>query len=180
MRRRSTLVAALWVCLSASGLGHQTHPNKVITLSPHQIPLHALWRNAFGILADAKQKGLGKPLLLGADGNYTPLALNDKEMATLVKEASLQATRDEVCLTRQQHVMHRLTAGGNKPADYGNVEILTIQIECRQETLDAGARVEQALSEDGRAALDAWFVEMRQNMKVEIHENELEHYRRPR
>jgi hypothetical protein len=180
MRHRSTLVATLWVCLSAYGLGHQTHPNKIITLTPDQIPLHAIWRNAFGLLTDAKQKGLGKPLLLGADGNYTPLALNDKEMVILVNEASLQAKRDEACLTRQQHVMHRLTEGGNKPANYGNSEILIVQIECRQETLDAGARVAQALSEDGRAALDAWFVEMRQNMKVEIHENELEHYRRPR
>lgn len=180
MRRTWTLVVTLWVCLSAPGLGQQVQHANWITLRPDQIPVHALWQNAFGTLTDAKQRGLGKPLLMGADGHYTPLALNDKEMAILMKEASLQPKRDEVCLARQQHVMNRLTEGGKKPADYGNAEILTIQIECRQETLDAAARVEAALSEDGRAALEAWFAQMRQNATIQIYENELEHYRRPR
>ena len=174
-------LAALWVCLSATGLGQGAQPDKWITVQPDQIPMHAIWSNAFGILTSAKQKGLGKPLLIDADGSYTPLALNDKEMVILSEEAALQGTRDETCLARQQQAMNRLTEGGKKPADYyGHPDIRMIQIQCRQETLDAGARVEQALNQDGRAALDAWFAQMRQNAQVRIHESELEHFRRPR
>src|SRR5262245_42488606 len=85
----------IWLCLSAIGLGQDAQSDRSITLQPHQIPMHAIWSNAFGILASAREKGLGKPLIMGADGVYTPLALNDTEIAILTNEASLQTKRDE-------------------------------------------------------------------------------------
>ncbi len=169
MPRTSTLAALVWVCLAVSGLAQSTS-DKWVTLRTDQIPEHALWREAFNSLDEAQKKNWGKPLVPDADGQYQPLRLTDKDMKALSNEAAKQPKRDADCLERQQRAMARITEGGKKKPDYMTPEILTIQIDCRQEVLDAAQRVEDALSEEGRATVKSWIDYLRQHMTVEVRE----------
>lgn len=123
---------------------------------PEQIPDHWVWRASFLMFATLAQAGQEKDL-------DSVLTLSPDDSKVLYKEAGLQARRDADCLRAIQSRQDELRAQRASPAVI-QTALDEVTIECRTKDLEAGDRVLDALTEDGRAAVLQWLERRRRNM----------------
>lgn len=115
---------------------------------PEQIPDHWVWRAAFLRLATLQQAGQEADL-----DSVLPLSPSDAK--AVYKEAALQSRRDADCLRAIQSKQDELRAQQASAAVIQQA-LDELTIECRVKDLDAADRVLDALSEEGRVAMQSW------------------------
>jgi hypothetical protein len=139
---------------------------------PERIPDHWVWRSVFLKLAEIAKAGAQGDL-----SRALPLSAGDAQV--LYREAGLQARRDDDCAreiqSRQEELRERRV-----PPEEATRAIDDVTIGCRTRDLDAGDRVVDELSEEGRIVLQAWLDQQRRGMTVFVPERQIRVFRLPR
>ena len=140
--------------------------------NPELIPDHAIWRLVFLKLTEIRRRGEEGDLV------YL-LPLNKADLAALFVEAMKQPERDEACSTRHKALQQEQSqAGASAAAMWQALDELAIS--CRTQDLDAGDRVMDGLSDDGRRILGDYIEARRRSMSMLVPDRELKTYRLPR
>jgi hypothetical protein len=186
-------VVALYVWLVASvGLGVQpagTPPNALTRPSsqeqiptgmteidgsktPELIPDHVVWRDTLNFLAEIRRRGEEADIV-----DLIPLGKADFDVVH--KEAGRQRERDESCQTRYRARETEL-AQARAASDAVAAALDDVLIECRTQNLEAGDRVMDGLSAEGRQILGTYLERRRRSTSALVPQRELKNFRLPR
>lgn len=139
---------------------------------PASIPDHIVWRGTFLFFADIRQKG-DEAIVVDL------LRLGKADYEVLYKEAAKQQSRDEACEARyrrrEAELIEKKALG-----DGADASLDEIMIDCRTQVLDAGDRVLDELSAEGRQALLAYLEHRRRSTSVLVPARDLKSFRLPR
>lgn len=108
-----------------------------------------------------------------------PLQITPAESTLLWNEAAAQEKRDTRCAAEGQELVAKLTAEKASPIDLHRATAAQL-IECRQWTLDAGDRILQAFSENGRALVQARLDARRRIVSLTVNARDFDEYMLPR
>ncbi len=134
--------------------------------NPELIPEWSIWQRGFLILARSAE--LPTVILR----QFTP-----EELELLKRETAEELRRDAVCQRRVLDLRPLLATERMRVIDE---RTKAIQLECRQDTLDAHDRLLARLRSEAQFALTDWMEALRTGTRVSIPRKELPHYLKPR
>jgi hypothetical protein len=134
--------------------------------NPEMIPEWVVWEVAF----QALHGGTDLPTVLYRAG------MSKEEAAVIKREAEASAARDRGCQARAMKLASEL---GTSSVAAINQKTSDLQLECRQQTIDARDRLLAALGPQVQAALATWVEDFKPGMTFTIARQELAHFRRP-
>jgi hypothetical protein len=140
--------------------------------TPELIPDHVVWRGALNFLGELRRNGDEAGI-----SDLIPLSKSDFEI--VYREALTQRTRDEAC-QKKYRAREKALADAHASAEASASALDDVLIECRTMDLDAGDRVLDALSPEGRQVFTTYLERRRRSMSVLVPDREVKNFRLPR
>lgn len=133
--------------------------------NPELIPQWSIWQRGLQILAR------GRALTTVILERFTR-----EDIEILKHESAEELKRDGVC---QQRVLKLAPLLASEPARVLDGKTKAIQLECRQDTLEARDRLLARLAPDAQIALTEWIEALKAGTRVSVPKQELAHYLKP-
>lgn len=134
--------------------------------NPELIPEWSIWQRGLQILA--RSSALPTTILQ---------QFTSEESALLKKETAEELARDAAC---QRRVLKLAPLLAMEKARILDEKTKVIQLDCRQQTLDARDRLLARISPGAQVALAEWIEALKAGTRVSIPKKELAHYLQPR
>lgn len=140
--------------------------------TPELIPDHVVWRGALNFLGELRRSG-------DEEGIADLIPLSKADFEIVYREALVQRTRDETC-QKKYRAREAALAEQRVSADAAAAALDELLIECRTADLDAGDRVLDALSVEGRQIFTTYLERRRRSVTVLVPNREVKNFRLPR